>query len=224
MARLLVIDDDEAMLRLFRLRLGHSYEIVQSSDPKAALALALEHRPDAIVLDLMMPQLNGIELFKSLRSLSYTSSIPILVLSGAPRGGWQENCAELGVKAFFEKPVDFQALKEALDCAVQGKRAERRKSARVRMRVPIVLRGIDIKGNEFVEATCTDDVSSGGFLSACNVPLAQGMIVRVFLGIEGSEHYAGAARVAREQSCPEAVKKYGFEFTTKTFQWILHPH
>jgi DNA-binding response OmpR family regulator len=60
--RLLIVDDDDAMRRLLRLNLSDSYEIIDTGKPEEALALTMEHKPDAILLDLLMPKISGIDL------------------------------------------------------------------------------------------------------------------------------------------------------------------
>ena len=82
MPKILIVDDDQSMRRLLRMRLADAYEIIDTGEPEQALSLALEHRPDAIFLDLMMPKYSGFELCQSLRSLSYTCHIPIFVITG----------------------------------------------------------------------------------------------------------------------------------------------
>jgi DNA-binding response OmpR family regulator len=79
--KILIVDDDEATLKLMRIRLSEAYEPICTRDPEQALGLALEHKPDAILLDLMMPKFSGFELCQSLRSLSYTYAIPIIVIT-----------------------------------------------------------------------------------------------------------------------------------------------
>jgi len=64
MGKLLVVDDDEALRRLMRLELSDAYEVIDSGEPEQGLALALEHRPDAILLDLRMPKYSGYELLQ----------------------------------------------------------------------------------------------------------------------------------------------------------------
>ena len=92
MLKILIVDDDEATLKLMRIRLSEAYEAICTRDPEQALGLALEHKPDAILLDLMMPKFSGFELCQSLRSLSYTSAIPIIVITGELDAKYKEHC------------------------------------------------------------------------------------------------------------------------------------
>jgi putative two-component system response regulator len=82
MPRILIIDDDESMRTLLRDRLGASYQIIETGDPEQAIALALQHKPDAVLLDLMMPNFSGFEVCQTLNTLSFTQQIPILIMSG----------------------------------------------------------------------------------------------------------------------------------------------
>jgi CheY-like chemotaxis protein len=87
MARILIVDDDEAIRRLVRLNLTDLYEVFDTGQPEEALALALEHKPDAILLDLRMPGYSGFELCKTLTSFSATQLIPVFVISGSRARG-----------------------------------------------------------------------------------------------------------------------------------------
>ena len=82
MQKVLVVDDDPAIRGLIRTRLQSSYEIIDTGDPEKAFGLALKHKPDAILLDLMMPGYSGFELCQSLHSVSYTSQIPVFIVTG----------------------------------------------------------------------------------------------------------------------------------------------
>src|SRR5271165_4288523 len=82
MGKVLIVDDDEALRRLMRLELSASFEIIDSGEPERGLALALEHRPDAIVLDLRMPKYSGYELLQTFTSFSRTQTIPVVIVSG----------------------------------------------------------------------------------------------------------------------------------------------
>ena len=82
MPKLLIVDDEEPVRRLIRLNLMDAYEIVDTGEPEQALALALEHKPDAILLDLRMPRYSGLELCQTFTSFSATQLIPVFVISG----------------------------------------------------------------------------------------------------------------------------------------------
>ena len=178
MQKILIVDDDPAMRNLLRKRLADTYEIIDTGNPEHALGLALEHKPDAILLDLMMPKFSGFELCQSFHSISYTGLIPIFVITGQSAGGYKEYCENLGAKGYFQKPIDFAELKRKLAVELKGKSPERRGSVRVRMRVTLKLRGTDADGKPFEELTATENVSADGFLCNCAQSLKQDGISR----------------------------------------------
>src|SRR6202050_904483 len=139
--RLLVIDDDLAIRKLLRFRLKDAYEIVDTGSPEDALALALQDRPDAILLDLSMPGYSGFEVCQTLASLTFTQGIPIVIVSGKSNDQDKEFCENLGAKAFFQKPVDIESLKKTLTRLVAGRERGRTAEARVHLRVALTLRG-----------------------------------------------------------------------------------
>ncbi len=100
MGKLLVLDDDEALGRLVRVELSDAYEIIDSGEPEQGLALALEHRPDAILLDLRMPNYSGDELLQTLTSLSRTQMIPVIIVSGEAGVQTKEHCKQLGAAGY----------------------------------------------------------------------------------------------------------------------------
>jgi DNA-binding response OmpR family regulator len=219
MSKILIVDDDEAMRGLLRARLEGSYEVFDTGDPERALGLAMEHKPDALLLDLMMPKLSGFDLCQSLHSLSYTSRIRIFIISGKGGRAAQEYCKNLGATGFFPKPVDFNALKRRLAEELGGQRPERRVETRVRMRVSLKLCGTDVDGKSFEEVTVTENVSAAGFLCNCATSLATGTTVEVFME-GGKEWYVGRARVMRKESDTN-WQRYGFHLDKKIGEWVV---
>src|SRR5690349_18347702 len=65
MDKILLVDDDDAMRGMLKMRLSDAYEMIDTGDPVQALELALQHKPRAILLDLMMPDCSGFELCQS---------------------------------------------------------------------------------------------------------------------------------------------------------------
>lgn len=218
--RLLIIDDDEAMRDVFRSRLEESYEVIDTGDPEQGIALALEHKPDAILLDLLMPKFSGFELCQTLGALSFTQPIPVFIFSGEAATKYATFCKNLGAAGYFEKPVNFDQLKSSLTSILDGKRPELRSSVRIRLSVGLKLRGVDEKGVPFEFSAVTDNISANGFLCNCPVPLANGAVVNVFLEHEG-EKFAGVARAVRAEFRDARYPRYGFCFVEKPVEWIL---
>ena len=219
MPKVLIVDDDEAMRGLLRARLEGSYEVFDTGDPNQAMGLAMEHKPDAVLLDLTMPKLSGFDLCQSLHSLSYTSRIRIFIISGKGGVANQEYCKNLGAAGFFPKPVDFNLLKRRLAQELGTQRPERRSHTRVPMRVSLKLRGTDAAGKPFEERTATENVSAGGFRCNCATSLATGTTIEVFL-VGEKERYVGRARVVRRESELNG-QRYSFHLEEKKGEWVV---
>jgi CheY-like chemotaxis protein len=220
MGKLLVMDDDEALRRLMRLELGDDYEIIDSGEPEQGLALALEHSPDAILLDLRMPTYSGYELLQTLTAFSRTQMIPVIIVSGEAGGQTKEHCKQLGAAGYFEKPIDFEALRAFLSQNAKTRRAPHRSEVRVRLRVPLKLGGTDSQGKKFSEVATTENVSLSGFLCGCTAELPSDCIVDVYLTSCG-ENYVGKARIVHLESKGAPLRRYGFRFIEKTGPWVL---
>ena len=220
MGKLLVVDDDEALRRLMRLELSDTYEIVDSAEPDQGLALALECKPDAILLDLRMPKYSGYELLQRFTSFSLTRMIPVIIVSGEAGGQTKEHCKELGAAGFFEKPIDFDALRACLLQIVKPRRHIPRSEVRLQLRVGLKLRGTDGQGKTFDETAATEDVSLSGFLCACKAELATDSIVEVFMTSYG-EPYVGKARIVHASPKNAPLRRYGCRFVEKTGPWVL---
>jgi DNA-binding response OmpR family regulator len=220
MDKLLIVDDEEAMRRLLRINLADRYEIIDTGSPEQALALALQDRPSAILLDLRMPRYSGFELCRTFSSLTSTQLIPLLIVSGEAGATTKSLCKELGATAYFEKPVDFDALRASLAQVLRAARPERRSEVRVRLRVMLKLRGTDINGKSFEEASATENVSLAGFLCGCTATLKDDSVIEVYL-ISGGTQFIGTARVIRRDACDTPYPRYAFRFVEKRGQWIL---
>lgn len=222
MDKLLVVDDDEALRRLMRLELGDSYEIVDSGEPEQGLALALEHRPSAILLDLRMPSYSGYELCQTLATFSRTQMIPIIVVSGEAGAQTKEYCRQLGAADYFEKPIEFDALRACLRQVVKSREHAPRSEVRVRLRVPLKLRGVDRHLKAYEELATTENVSMNGFLCNCTVDIAVGSRIEVYL-TSGDGMRVGSAQVMHAGTAEPSgsVRRYGCRFVEKSGPWLL---
>jgi response regulator RpfG family c-di-GMP phosphodiesterase len=220
MRKLLVIDDDPQVIGLHKMRLGDSYQIVDTMKPEDALGLALEHKPVAVLMDLMMPKFSGFELCQTLHSLSYTSLIPIFVITGESAAKYKEHCVSLGARAFFEKPVDYPELKRRLSEELTANRAERRAHVRVRMRLLLRLRGADAQGHRVDTPATTENVSAGGLLCDCAADLSEGTVLDVFLSGQ-QERLVGRARIVRVHGQGTVMRRFAMQFSETTSEWIM---
>lgn len=219
MGKLLIVDDDEALRRLMRLELSDTHEVLDSGEPEQGLALALEHKPDAILLDLRMPKYSGYELLQTYTSLSHTQKIPVIIVSGEAGGQTKEHCKQLGAVAYFEKPIDFEALRTCLQQTVKKRRFIPRTEVRVRLRVPLKLISGDGQGAQSAAAT-TENVSVSGFLCACTMELPVGSVVAVHL-MNSGEQYVGKARIVHANAKAAPLWHYGCHFVERTGPWVL---
>src|SRR5215475_7576567 len=158
MAQILLVEDDESMRALIKQRLGASHQITDTGDATEALGLALASKPDCILVDLMMPRFSGLELCQTFASVSNTQTIPIFVITGQSADDHREFCLNLGARDFFEKPLDFGKLKDAIDKAVKTPQRERREEHRIRLRVILKLVGTSVAGKKFDLLTSTEEI------------------------------------------------------------------
>jgi len=220
MGKLLLVDDDEALRRLMRLELSDTYEVIDSGEPEQGLALALEHRPNAILLDLRMPKYSGYELLQTFTSFSRTQMIPVIIVSGEGGGQTKEYCKQLGAAGYFEKPIDFEALKAYLRRFADNDQHVPRSEVRLRLRVPLKLRGTDSQGNRLEEVATTENVSLSGFLCSCTAEFPLGSTVDVYLTRCG-EDLVGKAKIVHSTSKNPKLWHYGCRFIEKTGPWVL---
>ena len=114
--RILIIDDEASFTRLLKLNLHHTgrYTAETVNDPDQALAVAREFSPDLILLDVMMPRVDGGELASRLLASSKFKTTPIVFLTAAvKRNEVSSHHGSVGGLPFIAKPVD---LKEVIDC------------------------------------------------------------------------------------------------------------
>ena len=118
--KVLIADDDRVLSLLLSTRLkAKGCEIVNAYDAMQAMMAALRAKPDVIVLDIHMPGGTGIEALKKLKGNSYTTSIPVIVLSGSMDPGAAATLVrDLGAEEFIPKPTDPESVFEAVKRAV----------------------------------------------------------------------------------------------------------
>ena len=113
---ILCADDDEDILALVALRLERAgYDVACVADGEAAVTLATERRPDAVVLDMMLPRRSGIEVLAELRSLPALTGTKVLLLSARVQAGDVARGLDAGADDFLAKPFRATELVERIE-------------------------------------------------------------------------------------------------------------
>lgn len=101
---ILVVDDDKTNLSLAQRILGPQYRIAAANSGASALKYLETHRPDLILLDINMPEMNGFEVMERLRSDIHTKSIPVIFLTADAMAETEIKCFQMGAMDFVTKP------------------------------------------------------------------------------------------------------------------------
>jgi CheY-like chemotaxis protein len=113
MSTILVIDDDKLICVLLRQVLGHhGHEVLTTTSGKHGIELFQKHRPKATVLDLRLPDLDGIDVLKELRTVDPTASV--IILTGAPSDDLLRKARAFGVTDVFYKGSLLHLLNQAI--------------------------------------------------------------------------------------------------------------
>ena len=109
--RILVVDDNADMRDYLRRLLAESYEVAAAPDGEAALAMALERRPDLVLTDVMMPRMDGFALLARLRSDPRTRTLPIILISARAGEEARVDGVTLGADDYLVKPFTARELR-----------------------------------------------------------------------------------------------------------------
>ena len=125
MARILIVEDEANIVKLISVRLGRlGHEIIAAANGLAGLETAREQLPDLILLDVMLPALNGFQVLEHLKTDPATQSIPVLMLTA--RGHERDVVAGLegGAEDYIVKPFSFPELIARVSTALAATRAD----------------------------------------------------------------------------------------------------
>lgn len=118
--KVLIVEDNELNMKLFHdLLEAQGYETLETREGLAALALAREHRPDLILMDIQLPEISGLEVTKWLKEDDDLSHIPVVAVTAFAMKGDEERIREGGCEAYISKPISvvhfLDTIKRLLD-------------------------------------------------------------------------------------------------------------
>jgi CheY-like chemotaxis protein len=119
MKRILVVDDEIDTLNLIKMMLELiGYTAIVTPDPAHALTLAETEKPDCVLLDIMMPKLDGFTVCKMLRLQPATRNLPIVFVSAYQGSNLEARRIEAGADLLVPKPASMDALVKTIDRAI----------------------------------------------------------------------------------------------------------
>jgi two-component system cell cycle response regulator DivK len=107
-AQVLVVEDNEKNMKLFRDVLQASgFRLLEATTGEQAMELAAEHQPNLVLMDIQLPDIDGVEALGRLRADVRTASIPVVALTAQAMHGDRERFLDVGFVAYISKPVNI---------------------------------------------------------------------------------------------------------------------
>jgi two-component system cell cycle response regulator DivK len=104
--KVLIVEDNELNMKLFHDLLdAQGYDTLQTREGLSALALAREHRPDLILMDIQLPEISGLEVTKWLKEDEELSHIPVIAVTAFAMKGDEDRIRQGGCEAYISKPI-----------------------------------------------------------------------------------------------------------------------
>ena len=109
--QILVVEDNEKNMKLFRdVLVATGYRTLEATTGREAVDLASEHTPDLVLMDIQLPDLDGVQALQRLREDDRTAGIPVLALTAQAMRGDRERFLAAGFDGYLSKPVDVREL------------------------------------------------------------------------------------------------------------------
>ena len=122
MPKILIVEDNEDNRDSLSRRLQRrGFEVITAADGKAGLAMAQSEKPDLILMDMNMPELDGWEATRQLKAIDEVRDIPVLALTAHALAGDRERALQVGCADYHTKPVDFAGLLAQIESILQNR-------------------------------------------------------------------------------------------------------
>jgi len=113
--KVLVVDDEENVRRLLRSMLGNKYIILEAKDGKVAVDIARSQRPDIILMDIMMPNMDGYTACHTIKQDPATKAIPIVMVTAVGQELNKKLAKEMGADGYITKPFSVLELLNTIE-------------------------------------------------------------------------------------------------------------
>jgi signal transduction histidine kinase/DNA-binding response OmpR family regulator/CHASE3 domain sensor protein len=117
----LVVEDNHDNMITVKALLSDKYSVIGAEDGKESIALAMEHRPNLILMDIALPEMDGIEAFKTIRNDDRMKHIPVIALTASAMISDRETILAHGFDAYIAKPIDENEFFKTINETLYGK-------------------------------------------------------------------------------------------------------
>jgi len=187
---ILIVEDHDELRKHLVKQFSQKYSVIDSGNGREALNLALEHIPDLIISDIIMPEMDGIELCSRLKSNEKTSHIPILLLTAKASDEDQLKGMTSGADAYLPKPFDNKLLMASVKNMIESRKKLKEKYSRNLLIEPteISITSLDEKflrkAISLVEKNISDPTYSVELFSR-DIGMSRSHLHRKFVGLTG---------------------------------------
>ncbi len=117
-----IVEDNKSIAKLFATVLKKGgYETIEFNDGKSALDWLGNNNPTCVLADILLPDMNGIDLLNSLRSLPDGGSLPVIAITGFAQPGDREKLVSAGFDGYLSKPINIQSFVSEIEEVVKNK-------------------------------------------------------------------------------------------------------
>jgi two-component system cell cycle response regulator DivK len=114
--KVLIVEDNDLNMKLFNdLLVAHGYGTLQTKDGVEALALARQHRPDLILMDIQLPEVSGLQVTQWIKGDADLRMIPIIAVTAFAMKGDEEKMRNGGCEAYIEKPISVTSFLQTVE-------------------------------------------------------------------------------------------------------------
>jgi two-component system cell cycle response regulator DivK len=124
MPKILIVEDNEENRDSLSRRLQRrGFDVILAEDGKAGLAMAQADKPDLVLMDMNMPEMDGWEATRQIKAAPETKDLPVIALTAHAMSGDRERALGVGCADYHTKPVDFSKLLAQIEAILQGQKA-----------------------------------------------------------------------------------------------------
>ncbi len=123
--KILIVEDNSQNMKVELMALRpHGYTLLQATDGEEALEIAVNNKPDLIIMDIQLPEISGLEVTRRLRQMPTFSHTPIIALTAYAMKGDREKVIEAGCDAYLSKPISTRELPKVVAEMLSGRRQD----------------------------------------------------------------------------------------------------